>query len=51
MKTWHKVLIGIFGAAVSVLPLFVKNAASKEKLEKIEEAAGTAIGEAISQRN
>jgi hypothetical protein len=51
MKTWQKLLIGIFGAAVAVLPLVVKNPASKAKLEKIEEAAGTAIGEAVSQRN
>lgn len=50
MSKWQKILVGIFGAAVTVLPLFVKNAASKEKLEKIEEAAGTAIGEAVSNR-
>lgn len=50
MKTWQKVLVGIFGAAVAVLPIFVKNAASKETLEKIETAAGTAIGEAVSDR-
>jgi len=51
MKTWHKILVGIFGAAVTVLPLFVKNAKSKETLEKIEQAAGTAIGEAIDARS
>lgn len=45
MKTWQKILVGIFGAAVTVLPLFVKNTDSRKKLEEIEEAAGAAIGE------
>jgi hypothetical protein len=45
VKTWQKWIVGIFGAAVTVLPLFVKNAASKKKLEEIEQAAGSAIGD------
>lgn len=51
MKTWHKILFGIFGVAVAVLPVFVKNADSKKTLEEIESAAGAAIGEAVSSRS
>jgi hypothetical protein len=37
--------MAILGAAAVVAPVFVKNPASKKKLEEIEEAAGEAIGE------
>lgn len=45
MKTWQKVLVAVFGAAVTVLPHFVKNTDSKKTMEEIEQAAGAAIGE------
>jgi len=51
MKTWHKILVGVFGAAVAVLPLFVKNTDSRKKLDAIEDAAGTAIGEVMDARS
>lgn len=45
MKTWQKVLMAVFGAALTIVPHFVKNADSQKTLEAIEEAAGSAIGE------
>lgn len=41
--------MAILGAAAVVVPVFVKNPASKEKLGKIEEAAGEAIGEIVRE--
>lgn len=44
MKTWQKILLAIFGAAVAVVPIFVKNANSQATAGKIEEAAAGAVG-------
>jgi hypothetical protein len=49
MKTWHKILIGIFGAAVTVAPLFIKSASARKTLEEVEQVAGGAIGEVVAK--
>jgi hypothetical protein len=41
MSKWQKILLALFGAAVAIAPIFVKN--------KIEEAAGGAISSVINE--
>lgn len=45
MQKWQKILMAVFGAAITIVPHFVKNSDSKKTLEEIEQAAGEAIGE------
>lgn len=45
MSKWQKILLAVLGAAVTVLPYFVKGQQGQAKVEAIEAAAGEAIGE------
>jgi hypothetical protein len=49
MSKWQKILLALFGAAVAIAPIFVKNKNSQDKLGKIEEAAGGAISSVINE--
>lgn len=49
MSKWQKILLALFGAAVTIAPIFIKNKGSQATLGKIEEAAGTAIGSVVNK--
>jgi hypothetical protein len=49
MSKWQKILLALFGAAVTVAPIFIKNKDSQDKLKKIEEAAGGALGAIVNE--
>jgi hypothetical protein len=49
MSKWQKWLMALFGAAVVVAPIFVKNKDSQDKLKKIEEAAGGALSSIVNE--
>jgi maltodextrin utilization protein YvdJ len=46
MSKWQKILLAVFGAAVAIAPIFVKN---KNSQDKLEEAAGGAISSVIDE--
>lgn len=50
MSKWQKVLMALFGAAVAIAPVFIKNKGSQEKLGQIEEAAGGILGPILTKK-
>lgn len=49
MSRWQKILLALFGAAVAIAPIFIKNKNSQEKLGKIEEAAGGVVKSVLDE--